>query len=431
VKSAAGRTFDNETDDANAPPRAVISHDYWMRRFQGDPSVVGRTILVDGLRVAITGVAAPGFAGEVVGMKTDIWLPLALRDRLHPNQPFFRDRRMTWLLLIGRPKPGLTPEQVRAQTCPTIKSAILFNAAPTSSRTSRIVESRASAPGARSLDHSRSLAAPLVTLMFRRSLLCMCVTSRTAAARGIAGGARCRCVSQRRQSGAHRATTARREPAARLERRGGTARRAVGNRLLVTMASRVINLGPSARTRVFLTLGLRSCRSSCSGRRAARLARRPRRSTALRAIRIIRRALRPQLIAGQVALSLLLAGASILTRSLRKTESIPLGFDRDHRSSPTSISVRRAMRRSGSQASCARCETASRSPVAAVSYSQNGIFSDRVATDINVPGFVSRRRRTARPPPTLARAATAIGAHLIVGDSTRDEGVDPRTAIVG
>jgi predicted permease len=451
VKSAAGRTFDNETDDANAPPRAVISHDYWMRRFQGDPSVVGRTILVDGLRVAITGVAARGFAGEVVGMKTDIWLPLALRDRLHPNQPFFRDRRMTWLLLIGRPKPGLTPEQVRAQTCPIIKSAILANAAP--DELADIKDRGITcvlAAGARGLSTIRgSFAAPLVTLMFGVGLL-LCIVCVNIAnlllARGIA---RRREMSLRLAIGANRARIVRQllVESLLLALASGAAALLVawwGSRLLVTMASEgdpiSVSVGPNAHVFVF-TLGLSIVSVVLFGLMPALRASRVDLGAALRsASRSVSSGARfgAVLIAGQVALSLLLlAGASILTHSLRKTESTPLGFDRDHLivadidiSTPGYASERLA-----SVVRSMRDRVAAIPGVAAVSYSQNGIFSgSEWHTDINVPGFVSRTSTdsTTAADEVGAGFARAIGAHLIAGRDldARDESVDPRTAIV-
>ena len=207
VRAVAGRTLDAVTDDPDAPPQATISYDYWMRRFNGDPGVVGRNVFVDGLRVTIIGVAPPGFFGEVVGYRPDIWLPLALHDRLHPNAPIFRDRRMMWLLLVGRPKAGVTLEQVRAQFTPVIKSAVLASASP--DELPEIKErgiTTVFAPGARGLSSVRGpFAAPLVTLMAGVALL-LCIVCVNIAnlllARGIA---RRREMSLRLAIGANRA----------------------------------------------------------------------------------------------------------------------------------------------------------------------------------------------------------------------------------
>ena len=266
VRAVVGRTLDVATDDLDAPPQATISHDYWTRRFNGDPDVVGRNIFVDGLRVTITGVAPPGFTGEVVGYRTDIWLPLALRDRLHPNAPIFRDHRMMWLLLIARPKAGLTLEQVRAQFTPVIKSGVLAISTPdelTEIKDRGIMTTFA--PGARGLSTVRGpFAAPLVTLMAGVALL-LCIVCVNIAnlllARGIA---RRREMSLRLAIGANRGRIVRQllVESLLLAFLSGIAALVVawwGSRLLVTMASEgdpiSLSLAPNARVLAF-TLGV-------------------------------------------------------------------------------------------------------------------------------------------------------------------------------
>src|SRR5205823_1789767 len=113
--STFGRTIGPADDAPGAPPAATISYDYWTRRFHNDSSVLGRTILVGDTRVAVTGVAAPEFDGEVVGTSIDLWLPIAAHDQLEPNQRILNDRTAMWLLLIGRAKAGLTVDQVRSR----------------------------------------------------------------------------------------------------------------------------------------------------------------------------------------------------------------------------------------------------------------------------------------------------------------------------
>jgi predicted permease len=65
---ARGRGF--AAGDENA---AVLSYDYWRRRFNGDDSVVGRPLLINGRPVTVVGVAAPGFEGTGV-RACDVWL---------------------------------------------------------------------------------------------------------------------------------------------------------------------------------------------------------------------------------------------------------------------------------------------------------------------------------------------------------------------
>src|SRR5688572_16243567 len=65
VKPAAGRLFNSEEDDRQymGHPVVVLSHDYWARRFAGDPKVVGMKILVNNYPMTIVGVSGPGFTG--------------------------------------------------------------------------------------------------------------------------------------------------------------------------------------------------------------------------------------------------------------------------------------------------------------------------------------------------------------------------------
>jgi predicted permease len=62
---------------------AVISAELWKRRFNSDPGVVGRTITVNRVAFQIIGVAAVGFAGVHVGNPQQLWLPLMMLHAAH------------------------------------------------------------------------------------------------------------------------------------------------------------------------------------------------------------------------------------------------------------------------------------------------------------------------------------------------------------
>ncbi|HXD22180.1 MAG TPA: ABC transporter permease, partial [Gemmatimonadaceae bacterium] len=211
VGAAAGRTLDSTADDPGAPPQATISYDYWVRRFARDPAIVGRDILVDGVRLTITGVTVRGFTGDVVGQSTDIYLPVGLNDRMHPNLPTLRDRRAMWLLGLGRAKRGLTLEQVRAQTTPLVRSSILANARP--DELAEIKDRGFTidfAPGARGLSGLReTFRAPLITLMLGVAVLLCIVLVNVANVLLARGLARRREISLRLALGADHARVVR------------------------------------------------------------------------------------------------------------------------------------------------------------------------------------------------------------------------------
>ena len=101
-----GRGFASEADRGPASFVAVISHDYWMTRFGGSPGVVDRTLNVGGRVVTIVGVTAPGFRGLEPGGRVDITLPMSV---MALDAPTFFDATDGWtsLVLVGRLAPGV------------------------------------------------------------------------------------------------------------------------------------------------------------------------------------------------------------------------------------------------------------------------------------------------------------------------------------
>src|SRR5262249_13386294 len=84
ARPALGRGFLPE-EERRATPVAVIGHAYWQRRFGGDPSVVGRHVVVNGVDVTIVGITPPHFAGVFVGLGFDMWLPVTTQELLAPG----------------------------------------------------------------------------------------------------------------------------------------------------------------------------------------------------------------------------------------------------------------------------------------------------------------------------------------------------------
>src|SRR5215472_8535350 len=74
VTPAAGRLFSPQEDDRvyKGHPSVVLSYDYWITRFNRDPKVVGKKILVDNYPMVIVGVSSPGFRGLDPGSSPQI-----------------------------------------------------------------------------------------------------------------------------------------------------------------------------------------------------------------------------------------------------------------------------------------------------------------------------------------------------------------------
>ena len=101
-----GRDFAAE-EDAPGIHVAVLSHGLWQRRFGGDRTVVGRSIMIDGESHVVIGVLSPTFKPLIA--RSDLWVPLGW-DPANPPTPQSR-----YLDVIGRARPGMTPAMVTAE----------------------------------------------------------------------------------------------------------------------------------------------------------------------------------------------------------------------------------------------------------------------------------------------------------------------------
>jgi len=121
VSPVIGRTFDASREPApGATPEAVLSHEYWQRRFGGRPDALGRTLILRGGVVTIIGVAPPSFFGEMVGERPDVWVPLAMQATVMPGRDWLHDQsgsleKRMWLHLFARLAPGVTTQRAQTQ----------------------------------------------------------------------------------------------------------------------------------------------------------------------------------------------------------------------------------------------------------------------------------------------------------------------------
>ncbi len=120
VGAAAGRTLtdDDDRDGGGSPPVVVLAYRYWQRRFGRDPGVLGSRLVINGSPFTVIGVAAPGFDGEVVGARADLWLPASQQPLVNPGLNWLKDAGTSWLLLMGRLRPRVTLEQAQAELDP-------------------------------------------------------------------------------------------------------------------------------------------------------------------------------------------------------------------------------------------------------------------------------------------------------------------------
>lgn len=92
LRPAAGRLLTPDDDVApGASPYAVLSYEYWTRRFGRDPSAIGRTLRVVGTSYQIVGVAPAGFTGTEPGVAVDFFVPTMMNPAVgRPDASWFR-----------------------------------------------------------------------------------------------------------------------------------------------------------------------------------------------------------------------------------------------------------------------------------------------------------------------------------------------------
>jgi predicted permease len=117
VTPARGRFFLPEEDKVDgAHPVVVVSDGFWNRRMGGEPGVVGRTVTLNGLPFTIVGVTPPGFRGINIMGGPEVWVPMAMHQRvlLGFMAENYDDRRALIFDVVARLKPGVTIEQALA-----------------------------------------------------------------------------------------------------------------------------------------------------------------------------------------------------------------------------------------------------------------------------------------------------------------------------
>ena len=161
VTPALGAGFRGPDEIVGNPPVAVISHALWRNLFNGDPAIVGRTVGVNGKSFTVSAVVPRGFEGVVRGQRADIWMTVPHFFSSRNAASRLGERTTSYLSLLGRLRPGVTPESAGAQLTPVVRQA--------ASVTDWHVRTRPSASGDTGL--VESLEKPLRMLMIAVGLI--------------------------------------------------------------------------------------------------------------------------------------------------------------------------------------------------------------------------------------------------------------------
>ena len=116
VRPVLGRGFlPAEEIGRNTHPVTVISYRIWKERYGGDPAIIGKTQVLNGLPHTIVGVAPENFCGTFVGYAIQFWVPASMQERFEPGGYKLEDRSARWIEGFALLKPGVGRARAQAE----------------------------------------------------------------------------------------------------------------------------------------------------------------------------------------------------------------------------------------------------------------------------------------------------------------------------
>ncbi|MCZ6834259.1 MAG: ABC transporter permease [Planctomycetota bacterium] len=118
TRAVLGRliTPDDDLVEGNHPV-VVLSHQYWQSKYDGDPSIVGQILIINGHAFTVIGVASEGFAGAMPLIESNLYVPMMMVPQVLPsvgNELY--NRSVGWLeLVVGRLESDVNIEQLQAR----------------------------------------------------------------------------------------------------------------------------------------------------------------------------------------------------------------------------------------------------------------------------------------------------------------------------
>ena len=159
IKPALGRLIAPDDDSVGNPSAvAVVSWSYWKSRFNQDPAIIGKQMIVEDVPVTVIGVTPRQFSGLRLESNQDVWLPLSMESSAARS-----GRGSVWL--VGRLRPGVSPERAQAELAVLYESTLEEQAQVTNNPFLRKMKLEVEPAGAGLSRLREEWAKPLLLLM--------------------------------------------------------------------------------------------------------------------------------------------------------------------------------------------------------------------------------------------------------------------------
>jgi predicted permease len=128
INAFGGRVFTPSDDTPASPPVVVLSHHAWTAVYGADPTIVGASVNIQGHPFTVVGIAPQGFFGDTLRADPpDLWIPLHQEPLISGAGSLLRQPVSAWLRVIGRLRPGATTDGIAPRLTGVLRQWIVHD----------------------------------------------------------------------------------------------------------------------------------------------------------------------------------------------------------------------------------------------------------------------------------------------------------------